>query len=367
MRCAVLIALHNGRRWIEVALRSVLAQSRPADEIIVADDGSTDGGAALVRRVCPEARVLQWAQQGGARTRNDLLAATDAPWVAFLDQDDCWHPEHLASLSTLLRDDAGLAVATGRWVHFSNDPVAWPAQRGQAESVDPWAHFPFGCRHLLPSAALIARNVLDRPLSFDPRFVGIGDEVVWLRLGLHHRFRRSETTTCAYRLHEASMVARQRRDGLAAMRLHADAMAFALSERERFYGKDPLRRRQMRLMHASVALLTAMDPRAHAPCAHEALDEFEQAVSGLFYDPAGFFDWWVRSHMRTDQGPRGQRARLWWLLRTYARWPRPGHGRRVFGTYVTQQPGLAALAARAWRRGQWRQARRIRRLLAKFA
>ena len=91
-----IVPVFNGERYLREALDSILAQTYRPLEIIVADDGSTDGTAAIVASYREQVRYLSQPNAGPAAARNLGLGATKGEFVAFLDADDLWHPEKLA-------------------------------------------------------------------------------------------------------------------------------------------------------------------------------------------------------------------------------------------------------------------------------
>jgi glycosyltransferase involved in cell wall biosynthesis len=90
------VPVFNGERYLGEALDSILAQTYRPLELLVVDDGSTDGTAALVTRYRDQIRPLFQPNAGQAAARNLGLSVARGEFVAFLDADDLWHPEKLA-------------------------------------------------------------------------------------------------------------------------------------------------------------------------------------------------------------------------------------------------------------------------------
>lgn len=96
-RVAVVVPALNRETMIPRALASIRAQTRPPDEIIVVDDASTDG-TALVAKEAGATVIVMPERSGSGPARNAGIEATTAEWVAFLDSDDEWDPQHLELL-----------------------------------------------------------------------------------------------------------------------------------------------------------------------------------------------------------------------------------------------------------------------------
>ena len=116
-RVSVIIPLYNHEQYVEAAIESVLAQTARPAEIIVIDDGSTDGSASKVRRLCqdcPEIIFWSWPNQGAHHTLNAAIHRATGDFVAILNSDDCYHPERLAACLEIVRADPTVdAVTTG--------------------------------------------------------------------------------------------------------------------------------------------------------------------------------------------------------------------------------------------------------------
>ena len=90
-----IVPVFNGQRYLGEALESILKQSYRPIEVIVADDGSTDGTATVIGRYGEQIRYLKQPNAGTAAARNLGLTAAHGEFVAFLDADDLWHPDKL--------------------------------------------------------------------------------------------------------------------------------------------------------------------------------------------------------------------------------------------------------------------------------
>jgi len=91
-----IVPVYNGERYLQEALDSILAQTHRPLEIIVADDGSTDGTSAIVAGYRDRVRCLFQPNAGVAAACNLGLGAAHGDFVAFQSADDLWHPEKLA-------------------------------------------------------------------------------------------------------------------------------------------------------------------------------------------------------------------------------------------------------------------------------
>ena len=104
MRFSVVIPLYNKERYVTRAVESVLAQTSRDFEIIVVDDGSTDGGASLVERTFgSRLRVVRQENQGVSAARNRGIAESKSGMIAFLDADDAWSPDFLEAMERLIK------------------------------------------------------------------------------------------------------------------------------------------------------------------------------------------------------------------------------------------------------------------------
>ena len=102
MTFSVVIPLYNKERYIERAIESVLAQNLPDFELIVVNDGSTDGSERKLRRyIDPRVRVVNQDNAGEAAARNKGISLARANYIAFLDADDTWKDCFLSEIAAI--------------------------------------------------------------------------------------------------------------------------------------------------------------------------------------------------------------------------------------------------------------------------
>jgi glycosyltransferase involved in cell wall biosynthesis len=182
-RVSVIIPVYNLAPYLPEAIESALAQTLPPDdvEILVVDDGSTDGSGEIGRRYAPRVRVLRQENRGLAAARNAGLRATSAPFVNFLDADDRLFPDKLAAQLALFdrRPDAGIVTAGVRYVDAGGAPLpahGWARVNGAVLSKLVLGNFG------PPHALLLRRALIVAAGGFDETLPAAEDWDMWLRL-----------------------------------------------------------------------------------------------------------------------------------------------------------------------------------------
>ena len=113
MKISAVIPAYNAEKTIGRAIDSVLSQTRPADEVIVVDDGSSDSTAEVVRSYGDRVIFLPQENAGASVARSAGIQAATGDWIAFLDGDDEWLPEKLKLQSDHLQRHPDLRWTTG--------------------------------------------------------------------------------------------------------------------------------------------------------------------------------------------------------------------------------------------------------------
>jgi glycosyltransferase involved in cell wall biosynthesis len=178
---SAVIPTRDRARLVERAVASVLAQSRPPEEVIVVDDGSRDDTVARLRSAFPAGvEVIAAGGRGVSAARNRGIGAARGEWIAFLDSDDEWLPEKLeAQLQTLAAEGCRLCHCDEIWIRNGRrvNPRRHHRKRGGRIYRDCLPR----CA-VSPSAALVARSLLDEVGLFDESLPACEDYDLWLRI-----------------------------------------------------------------------------------------------------------------------------------------------------------------------------------------
>lgn len=179
---SVLIGVYDAEAYLGEAIESVLAQDYAPVELIVVDDGSTDGSAEVARSF-PGVRVLQQENAGNGGARNRAVAEASGALYAFLDADDRFTPRKLSLQKAALDADPGLDMVFGHVSEFLSPELNEETRarlRPPAPEPMPWTS---------PNLMLIRRESFQRvgPFATDVR---VGVTVDWFaraaEAGLRH-------------------------------------------------------------------------------------------------------------------------------------------------------------------------------------
>ena len=180
---SVVIPVFNGAPFVGLAVASVRAQTVRDVEVLVVDDGSTDGTQAVLADLQRTAGIT-WFQQdhgGPARSRNRGLAEARGEFVALLDCDDVWLPDKLAAQLDVMRNHPEVGVVHTDFESVDERGAVLETVRAR-HSGEPLVQAFCGGHVALPSTLLIRRTVLDKVGVLNPELYGSEDSDLTIRL-----------------------------------------------------------------------------------------------------------------------------------------------------------------------------------------
>ncbi len=181
MYISVIIPTYNRAHTLPRALDSVLAQTRPADEILVIDDGSTDNSRELLDQNYPQVRYLYQDNAGVSAARNRGIQHANGDWLALLDSDDEWLPEKLARQCAAIdaQPDYQLCHCDEIWIR--NGRRVNPMKKHAKAGGWIFSHCLPLCA-ISPSAVMIRKDLVEQLGLFDESLPACEDYDLWLKV-----------------------------------------------------------------------------------------------------------------------------------------------------------------------------------------
>jgi glycosyltransferase involved in cell wall biosynthesis len=211
---SVAICLLNSSRFIDETLGTVFAQTFDDYEVILVDDGSTDGCAdAIERRYGDRVRVIRQTHQGLSIARRLTIAAASGEYVAFLDHDDLWAPDKLERQVAAARADPSIALLFSdcEYIDEQGAPIGLLSEQYRLDSLDIRRGYEEllrrGC-FVWQSSVLARTDVLRAVDAFNPAYPYIADYDTWVRIARRHRLHYSREVLAKWRVHRTQFTTR---------------------------------------------------------------------------------------------------------------------------------------------------------------
>ena len=215
---SVIMPSYNTSRYIREAIDSVLMQDYPNKELIVIDDGSTDGTADLVRSYENRLQLITQQNQGAAVARNAGLVAARGEYIAFIDSDDCWLPGKLSAQVHYLQAHPNIGIVFSRCQTWEPDldgnfvmPCIQETESDQESDIVPersgWLYNRLLFGSMLHTITVMARRTLiDQVGKFEPELKRGQDYDYWLRASRLTEIYQLNRVMALYRLHGSGCV-----------------------------------------------------------------------------------------------------------------------------------------------------------------
>lgn len=181
---SVIIPLFNKTAFVKRAIDSVLAQTFQDFEVIVVDDGSTDGGGDLVKEIYgSKVKLIKQENAGVSVARNIGIGHSEYPWIAFLDADDYWSPYFLEKNWEIITGDEKVKIIGS---HYSSTVSDLEMNHSPLKFYLIEKYFKYAINNylFLTSATVVKRNCLLITPGFNPKLRSGEDLDIWFRINL---------------------------------------------------------------------------------------------------------------------------------------------------------------------------------------
>lgn len=203
---SVIIPTYNHARYLREAIDSALAQTHPAVEVIVVDDGSTDGTPGILSDYGRRIRAIRQTNAGVAAARNTGLAAAMGAYVAFLDSDDIWASDKLEQQLALFTADPSLGLVHCGLERMDTDGATRSVSLDGLEGWVAADMLRFSGAIAGPgSCIMVPTRVAREAGGFDPRLPPSEDWDFCYRIATRHPVGFVRAVLVRYRLHPAGI------------------------------------------------------------------------------------------------------------------------------------------------------------------
>ncbi|MEJ2545676.1 MAG: glycosyltransferase [Calditrichaceae bacterium] len=181
MNFSVIIPVFNRKKLIQRAIKSVINQTRSAQEIIVINDGSTDGTQSVLSEYKDSIKIINQSNRGVSAARNAGIRIAKNEWLTFLDSDDEWHKDKLLKAEEFHVRYPEYKIFQSNEIWIRNGRRVNPKNKHQ--KYEGWIYkqsLPLCI--VSPSAVVIKKEVFQKVGLFDEDFVVCEDYDLWLRI-----------------------------------------------------------------------------------------------------------------------------------------------------------------------------------------
>lgn len=223
---SVIIPVHNRLQYLRQAVESALAQTHPAVEVIVVDDGSEVDLLPVVDRFGTSVRVLRQPNGGLASARNHGIAHASGKYLSFLDDDDFLEPHAIEELLTAMASCSGAQWAAGRYYYVDEHGRRLPCEhRCRFQSGNVYRHMIRNNLMGAPSAVLVSVAAMRTLGGFDPApcYHMAEDYDLWMSLARRWPLAATQRKVTNYRIHSGQFTQRQ-------AKLHTQAVLAVLQK-----------------------------------------------------------------------------------------------------------------------------------------
>lgn len=205
---SVIIPCYNSEDFIAEAIQSALDQDYENKEIIVINDGSTDGSLNIIKSFSEKIKFISQENQGRSEAKNTGIIASMGEYIAFLDSDDYWDKSFLKlMINAVVSKNVKLAYCGWKNIgkNKNNKPFIPPdyeCKDNKIELMIESARWPI-------HAVVTHKSVFDYTGLFNPKYLASEDFAIWIRAATANKIARVDKVLAFYRHHDGEQITKQ--------------------------------------------------------------------------------------------------------------------------------------------------------------
>ena len=186
MKISVIIPTYNRIFFLKRSVNSVLKQTLKPHEIIIVDDGSSDGTSSMIKESYPAINLIRQENKGVSAARNIGIRSSSGDWVCFLDSDDEWKKNKLKNQQLAITQNPNYVFCHSNEEWIRNGKKIYQKKKHKIHGGDIFKKCLDMCR-ISSSSVMIYKKVFDDIGFFNEKLIVCEDYELWLRICAHYK------------------------------------------------------------------------------------------------------------------------------------------------------------------------------------
>jgi len=237
---SVVVPVYNDEKTIEETLASILSQDYKNLEIIVINDGSTDGTSAILSHYNDKVKIIYQANAGSAVARTQGIKSAHGKYIAFIDADDLWVSWKISTQVDFLERHQDIGMVYNKWIELHDDADCLPKSAQDANELfaidkekSGWLYTRLLMECIVhTSSVLILKKICDEVGGFDPILRRGQDYDYWLRVSQITQIVKLNNVLSAYWIHSSSITKKAPQTNFEAIVLIKALQQFGLQDQD---------------------------------------------------------------------------------------------------------------------------------------
>jgi glycosyltransferase involved in cell wall biosynthesis len=203
-KVSICIPTYNRKDYLKETLDSVFTQTYRDYEVVIVDDGSTDGTEEMIKTAGYKVRYYWQKNAGDAAARNRLIELAGGKFITFIDSDDLLMPDAVERMMKVMEAEGGDIVVYGPYLRIDENGNVYGRYKRKLYSGHITKYL-FQNILVHSCGSMLPKKVLEAAGGFDQSLPVSSDYDLWLRLSLNHRFIALPEPTFKRRRHEGNL------------------------------------------------------------------------------------------------------------------------------------------------------------------